>query len=187
MHLYRGSTEQFIGDAVRATLANQLAERFVEEFRYKPSPSEVTSWHHSLSAMSNALQLADLRDQGILVELKLPLSSKRLDVLITGSNASTGSDSAVIVELKQWTKAHPSHITDPGRAGVLDRGAAGQELARPTLRRCQRSTERREAGAADLGDPGVIFRPVVDDVPADGGVGRGGFGQAAERGGGGAA
>ena len=62
MHLYRGTTEQFIGDAVRATLANQLAERFFEEFRYKPSPSEVTSWHTSLSAMSNALQLADLRD-----------------------------------------------------------------------------------------------------------------------------
>jgi hypothetical protein len=56
MHLYRGTTEQFIGDAVRATLANQLAERFFEEFRYKPSPSEVTSWHNSLSAMSNALQ-----------------------------------------------------------------------------------------------------------------------------------
>ena len=112
MHLYRGTTEQFIGDAVRATLANQLAERFFEEFRYKPSPSEVTSWHNSLSAMSNALQLADLRDQGILVELKLPLSSKRLDVLVTGSNANTGTDSAVIVELKQWTKAQRSNITD---------------------------------------------------------------------------
>jgi hypothetical protein len=112
VHLYRGTTEQFIGDAVRATLANQLAERFFEEFRYKPSPGEVTSWHNSLSAMSNALQLADLRDQGILVELKLPLSSKRLDVLVTGSNANTGSDSAVIVELKQWTKAQRSNITD---------------------------------------------------------------------------
>src|SRR3990172_1231641 len=112
MHLYRGTTEQFIGDAVRATLANQLAERFFEEFRYKPAPSEVTSWHNSLSAMSNALQLADLRDQGILVELKLPFSSKRLDVLVTGSNANTGSDNAVIVELKQWTRAQRSNITE---------------------------------------------------------------------------
>ncbi|OFW72248.1 MAG: hypothetical protein A2Y55_01640 [Actinobacteria bacterium RBG_16_68_12] len=63
------------------------------------------AWHNSLSATSNALQLDDLRDQGILAELKLSHSSKRLDVLVTGSNANTGSDSAVIVELKQWTRA----------------------------------------------------------------------------------
>jgi hypothetical protein len=31
LHLYQGTTEQFIGDAVRATLANQLAERFFED------------------------------------------------------------------------------------------------------------------------------------------------------------
>jgi hypothetical protein len=66
MHLHQGTTEQFTGDAVRARLANQLAERFFEELRYKPAPSEVTSWHNSLSAMSNGPQLADLRDQGIL-------------------------------------------------------------------------------------------------------------------------
>jgi len=112
VHLYRGTTEQFIGDATQARLASELSDRFFEEFRHKPAPSEVTSWHNSLSAMSNALQLADLRDQGILVELKLPLSSKRLDVLITGSNTNTGTDSAVIVELKQWTKAQRSNITD---------------------------------------------------------------------------
>ena len=43
----------------------------------------------------DVLQLADLTDQGILVELKLPLRSKRLDVLITGSNPDTRRDSAV--------------------------------------------------------------------------------------------
>jgi hypothetical protein len=103
MHLYQGTTAQFIGDATQARLANQLAARFFEEFRYRPSPSEVTSWRNSLLAMASVLQLADLRDQGILVELKLPLSSKRLDVLITGQNPTTG-DAAVVVELKQWTE-----------------------------------------------------------------------------------
>ena len=111
MHLYQGTSEQFIADAVQARLANQLADRFFEEFRYRPSPSEVTSWRNSLGAMAHVLQLADLTDQGILVELKLPLSSKRLDVLITGSNPTTG-DAAVIVELKQWTEVGRSNITD---------------------------------------------------------------------------
>jgi len=111
LHLYQGSTQQFIADATQARLANQLSDRFFDEFRYRPAPSEVTSWRNSLGAMASVLQLADLTDQGILVELKLPLSSKRLDVLITGSNPATG-DSAVIVELKQWTEVGRSNITD---------------------------------------------------------------------------
>jgi uncharacterized protein len=111
LHLYQGSTNQFIADATQARLANQLSDRFFEEFRYRPAPSEVTSWRNSLGAMASVLRLADLTDQGILIELKLPLSSKRLDVLITGSNPATG-DSAVIVELKQWTEVGRSNITD---------------------------------------------------------------------------
>ena len=111
MHLYQGTTQQFIADATQARLANQLSDRFFDEFRYRPAPSEVTSWRNSLGAMAHVLNLAGLTDQGILVELKLPLSSKRLDVLITGSNPSTG-DSAVVVELKQWTEVGRSNITD---------------------------------------------------------------------------
>ena len=112
MHLYQGTTQQFIADATQARLANMLSDRWFEEFRYRPSPSEVTSWRNSLSAMAHALQVADLTDQGILVELKMPLSSKRLDVLITGSNPTTKRDAAVIVELKQWTEVGRSNITD---------------------------------------------------------------------------
>jgi hypothetical protein len=111
LHLYQGTSEQFIADAVQARLASQLAERFFHEFRYKPPQNEVMSWQNSLAAMANVLQLADLRDQGIIVELKLPLSSKRLDVMITGSNPAVG-DAAVIVELKQWTEVGRSNITD---------------------------------------------------------------------------
>ena len=36
MHLYQGTTQQFIGDATQARLANQLSERFFAEFRYRP-------------------------------------------------------------------------------------------------------------------------------------------------------
>src|SRR5207237_1217642 len=65
-----------------------------------------------LAARARVLQLADLTDQGVLVELKLPLTSKRLDVLITGSNPTSRSDSAVVIELKQWTEVGRSNITD---------------------------------------------------------------------------
>lgn len=84
MHLYRGSTEQFIGDAVRARLASQLGDRFFDEYRYRPAESEVRAWQNSLRAMTDVLQLADLRDQGIIGELRLPLTSKRLEWLVSG-------------------------------------------------------------------------------------------------------
>jgi uncharacterized protein len=111
MHLYRGSTDQFIADAVRARLSSQLADRFFDEYRYRPAQSEVRAWQNSLRAMADVLQLADLRDQGILVELRLPLTSKRLDCLITGSGPAQG-DSAVIVELKQWTAVGTSRVPE---------------------------------------------------------------------------
>lgn len=111
MQLYRGTTEQFIGDAVRNRLASQLADRFFTEFRYRPGQSEVMSWQNSLRAMSDVLSLAGLRDQGILVELQLPLTSRRLDCMVTGSDQGRG-DSAVIVELKQWTVTGHSNISD---------------------------------------------------------------------------
>ena len=56
MHLYQGSTRQFIADATQARLANQLSDRFFDEFRYRPSPSEVLSWRNSLGAMATVLQ-----------------------------------------------------------------------------------------------------------------------------------
>jgi hypothetical protein len=52
VHLYQGTSAQFIGDAMQARLANQLAQRFFEEFRYKPAPSEIMSWRNSLGAMT---------------------------------------------------------------------------------------------------------------------------------------
>jgi len=64
MHLYQGTTQQFIADATQARLANILADRWFDEFRYRPSPFEVTSWRNSLSGMANVLQVADLTDQG---------------------------------------------------------------------------------------------------------------------------
>jgi len=33
VHLYQGTSEQFIADAVQGRLANRLADRFFEEFR----------------------------------------------------------------------------------------------------------------------------------------------------------
>ena len=89
MHLYQGTSEQFIADAVQARLANP-AERPL--LRGVPLPPRAVRGQRRggtrCGAMANVLPLADLTEQGILVEMKLPLTSQRLDVMITGSTQS---------------------------------------------------------------------------------------------------
>ena len=111
MHLYSGSTTDFVSDATRNRMAGKLADAFFEHFRYQPSQSEVHSWQNSLRAMSSVVELAALEDNGIVVELQLPLTSRRLDCLITGHDDADVAQ-AVIVELKQWEDVGVSYIED---------------------------------------------------------------------------
>lgn len=111
VHLYSGATVDFVSDATRNRIAGKLSEAFFQYFRYSPAQSEVRSWQNSLRAMSSVVELAGLDDHGIVVELQLPLSSRRLDCMITGHDEAHRAQ-AVIVELKQWETAAPSNIEE---------------------------------------------------------------------------
>ncbi|MEN1600048.1 hypothetical protein AAIG97_34480, partial [Pseudomonas aeruginosa] len=43
-------------------------------------------------------------DTGLAIELHIPQTSKRIDITLTGRDES-GAKNAVLVELKQWSKA----------------------------------------------------------------------------------
>ena len=102
MRLYSGTTATLIEDSAFNRIATKLRDAFFFEFRYPPSVGEVTSWTNSLRAVSQVFQVALLTDNGILLELQLPLTSKRLDCLVTGSDSGRVPN-AVVIELKQWS------------------------------------------------------------------------------------
>ncbi|MEU7932436.1 DUF2075 domain-containing protein [Micromonospora echinofusca] len=59
----------------------------------------------------------DLADAGlgqveVLVEYQLPLTSKRVDVVLAGVDPRTAEDSYVVVELKQWSQAESYEGSD---------------------------------------------------------------------------
>ena len=110
MQLYSGSTTEFLLDAEGEALSAKLEERFFEEFRYRPPDSEARAWKNSLGAIAKIVEGASLRDHGVLVEYQLPLTSRRLDFLLTGSSRT--KPSAVLVELKQWDYVHPSWVDE---------------------------------------------------------------------------
>lgn len=125
MQLYCGTTSQFVDDTLQNRITRRLEEAFFAHFRYRPSPAEVNSWRNSLGKMCSVVQYAHLEDNGLVLEYQLPLSSKRLDFLITGHDAR-GAANAVIVELKQWSDAQPSSVA--GCVATFVAGAVRDEL-----------------------------------------------------------
>jgi len=111
MHLYSGMSTQFMADTANSRIVDQLIKNFQSEYRHKPGDPEIQSWQNSLSRFARVLEHADLRDQGIIVEYRLPLTSKRLDVLIAG-NSAIGDPSSVVVELKQWDQVRESETDE---------------------------------------------------------------------------
>ncbi|WP_133166368.1 hypothetical protein [Sphingobacterium haloxyli] len=84
MKLYAGSPTEFIQLNIQNKLADILREQFLLQFGYNPSQNEVMSWRNSLFRLSDILERQNLSEQGVMVEYKLPLSAKRIDVVIYG-------------------------------------------------------------------------------------------------------
>jgi uncharacterized protein len=111
MHLYSGMSTQFMADTANSRIVDDLIRSFQAEYRHKPSDAEIRSWQNSLSRFARVLELGDLSEQGIIVEYRMPLTSKRLDVLVTGKSRNDDA-SGVVVELKQWDRVASSEVDE---------------------------------------------------------------------------
>lgn len=103
MHLYRTSAEAF--SPVELHLEEFLAEQLHIQTGHTASAAERRSWARSLPVLRQDLMSAGLGDVELLIEYRLPLTSKRADVVLAGVHPRTGDPSFVIVELKQWSEA----------------------------------------------------------------------------------
>jgi len=103
--LYRASVARLRSEVQSGTLVPALTEQFRRRVGYSPSPSEARSWERSLQVLSADLVEAGLSGVETLVEYQLPMTSKRVDVLLCGVHPRTYLPSYVVVELKQWSRA----------------------------------------------------------------------------------
>ncbi len=129
MQLYAGPSEEFIDQATQRRIAEQLGHAFYDYYRFRASASEFNSWQNSLTALGNQLRYSGIRDHGVVLEMQLPLSSARLDAFVFGRSPE-GNDTAVLLELKQWTAAEPSEWDDCVEAFV---GGAMRKHLHPSL------------------------------------------------------
>jgi len=128
MQLYVGTTTDFLRESIHNAIAQRLSQAFEAHYRYKPSPGEYRSWQNSLSSLSEVIREGQLNDQGILLEYQLPLSSKRLDAMLTGRDSAR--DRAVIVELKQWDSSELGSNVDLLRTWV---GGSQRDVLHPSV------------------------------------------------------
>ena len=101
MIVYSGTKRSFQRDTVNGIIAGRLDSLFTELGIGKEGYSEFKSWKESLPRMG--LIVSDRRiDDNVQValEYQIPLTSKRVDFMIGGSDGQR--DNVVIVELKQW-------------------------------------------------------------------------------------
>jgi DUF2075 family protein len=151
MRLYSGTTASLIDDTTKNRIATKLTDAFFHEFRFQPGPSEVNSWRNSLCAVSQVFQEGSLMNNGVILEFQLPLTSRRLDCIITGRNDWT-RDNAVIVELKQWDKCD-----DGGGRNELATWVGGsvRDVLHPSAQVGQYKTYLEDAHTAFDQDSGI--------------------------------
>lgn len=112
MALLRASARSVAELAVEGTLSTRIAAQFAHEVGQRAGPGEVRSWDASLPVLARDLVDAGLGEVEMLVEYRLPLTSKRADAVLAGVHPRTGRPTYVVVELKQWSTATPLPDSD---------------------------------------------------------------------------
>ena len=105
LSLLRADAVGLAGLATEGTLGLRIAEQMRHSLGRRASDSELRSWDRSLPVLAEDLVAAGLGRVEMLVEHALPLSSKRIDVVLAGQHPTSRAPSYLVVELKQWSAA----------------------------------------------------------------------------------
>ncbi len=136
-------------------MVRRLGISFFEYYRYQPSESEKRSWHNSLHALSAQLKRSKLLNHGIIVEMQLPLTSRRIDCMLTGHDRE-GAQQAVLIELKQWTDAAPA---EEDLCVEVLYGAGVRTQPHPSVQARDYAEYLRQYRSAFYEDPTVALSP----------------------------
>ena len=130
MIVYEATKQLFIEDVVQDRIEENIDKKFYEKMGYHTSESERKAWNNSMQYMMKVLIDNNIpRNVGIAIEFKIPNTSKRVDFLISGKDGQL-KNTAIIVELKQWTEANMVE----GKDGIVQTftGHAVREVAHPS-------------------------------------------------------
>ena len=104
MLVYQNTVAGFLADVDDNMIDSKVQAKVRERLNMGVSDSELTSWGNSLVRVAAPLRRSTVpEDAGVSIECQLPMSSKRIDFILSGYNAD-GEPHVVIIELKQWSE-----------------------------------------------------------------------------------
>lgn len=104
---YHGHSADFLQHCASGEIAKLVAQGVRERFDDGYKEAEYRSWRASLPALARVIERAGVADIDVFIELQMPLSSERCDVLLLGRNEH-GEPAALVIELKQWSYVRES-------------------------------------------------------------------------------
>lgn len=129
MLVYEGIKSSFIDDVDLNVITDKIYEKY-RSFFGKTGEAEIRSWRNSMQHMRGVLSDREIPDDaGVAVEFNIPLTSKRIDFIVSGRD-NNNRDSVVIIELKQWQECKKVE----GKDGIVNTyvGQANRDVPHPS-------------------------------------------------------
>lgn len=103
MLVYSETKRIFLEDVRSNRIHTRILENMKKNLFHAAAQNEISSWRNSMHFMSDVLEDHDIPDDvTVSVEYQIPMTSKRVDVIVSGMDKGK-KESAVIIELKQWS------------------------------------------------------------------------------------
>lgn len=129
MIVYSASRAEFTDDVLSNNIERKILDAFALRLGRRTSKAEIASWKNSMQYMNNVLTIGKIPgDAGVAIEYQVPLTSKRVDFILSGSDGNK-RDTAVLVELKQW-----SEVIETRKDAIVETfiGGGKRELTHPS-------------------------------------------------------
>lgn len=156
MIIYSSTKKDFINDVLGGYIDTKILESYVRETGHTTSSQEQESWRNSMQYMKNVVDDSEIpEDSGIAIEYKIPQTSKRIDFILTGLSEDK-KKTAIIIELKQWSKG--IHLTDKDGIVNADFYGGEGEVSHPSYQVWSYATLLQDYNS-NIEDKNILLKP----------------------------
>lgn len=123
MLVYEATKKEFLEHAMNDTIVDYIQKAHKAKHLSANNKAEIRSWQNSLQYMLKVLSTDSIPDNsGIAIEFRIPLTSKRIDFMISGFDENDKGN-IIIVELKQWGGKETKRVKD--KEGLVETFVGG--------------------------------------------------------------
>ena len=132
MFVYESTKSGFLDDVLAGRLVSEIKRGYQSHGIGMGASSEIRSWKNSLQYMHTVLINSSVPDNaGVAIEFKIPLTSRRVDFLLSGYDNADNAN-VIIIELKQWSGDSTQMVADKDGIVKTPLGGGIHETTHPS-------------------------------------------------------